>query len=67
MDVRTCSGCGKDIAADEIDCDMYSQFWCLDCGGVSQCGECGHMMATQEMNFDGEDEGTCENCNEEEQ
>lgn len=23
-----CSGCGKEIAADEIDPDMYDEYWC---------------------------------------
>lgn len=60
-----CSGCGAEISTENIDCDMYGQYWCDECGGVSQCTECGHMIASQEMNFDDDGgEGICENCEE---
>jgi len=62
-DKKICAGCHEEIDITSIDCDMYHQYWCIDCGGVGQCGECGHMIACCEMNFDDDSgEGICEDC-----
>ena len=59
-----CTGCSSEMDTTNVDCDLYSQYWCEDCGGVSQCGQCGHMMASQDTNFDDGDP-VCENYEDE--
>ena len=67
-EMATCSSCSEEIITLGTDCDMYSQYWCDECGGVAQCSECGHIIAGQEMNYNlSGDEGYCDDCNPDEE
>jgi hypothetical protein len=57
-EIEKCTQCSQPIDGDG-EPDKYGQ---LHCGGcLSQCGGCGHMIGTSELDYDG-DEGMCEEC-----